>query len=59
MRFTTLRHTFLTGLLLILIGCSAEQESATEAGNATEEGVSLEGTNWQLAQLTVLGGFVF
>ena len=59
MRFTKLRNTLLTSLFVILAGCSAEQENATETTNATEGGVSLEGTNWQLVQLTVLGGFVF
>ena len=49
------RNIFYLGLLVVMAACSpAEQED--EDSNVV---ASLEGSNWHLVQLTVLGGFVF
>ena len=55
-----LRSLFLASLLATFVSCSpAEQGAEEEAGNSVAEFVPLEGTNWQLVQLEVAGGFVF
>jgi len=61
MPFTKLRNLFLSCLLVALAACSpAEQEdtSTTEIAEVAEA-ITLEGSNWQLVKLTVLGGYVF
>ena len=56
----TVRKIILTSLFVSLVACGpAEQGAEQEAGGAPEEIIALEGTNWQLIRLTVLGGFVF
>jgi len=51
-------HVFLSGLFVVMAACSpAEQE--VESNDVVPEIISLDGSNWQLVQLTVLGGFVF
>jgi len=55
-----LRSLFLTSLLATFVSCGpTEQGGEKEAGNSVAEFVPLEGTNWQLVQLEVAGGFVF
>lgn len=58
MSSTQLRNVLLTGLLAVLAACSPAGEEG-ETNEAEAQAASLEGTNWQLVQLTVLGGFVF
>jgi heat shock protein HslJ len=57
MSSSKIRNVVLSGLLVTMAACSPagpEDESSMVA-----EIVPLEGTNWQLVELTVLGGFVF
>ena len=53
MPLTKLRYSLLVSLLVAASNGFAAQE------NVTEGALSLEGSNWQLVQVTVLGGFVF
>lgn len=55
MSFSKLRSIFLTGLLF----AASTSLSAQEKVDANAGTIALEGSNWQLVQLTVLGGFVF
>lgn len=58
MSSSQLRNAFLSGLLVVLAACGrAEQDGDNSA--VVADIASLEGSNWQLVQLTVLGGFVF
>lgn len=58
MASSCLRKVLLSSLCVILAACSpAEQES--ESAAVAAKIVPLEATNWQLVQLTVLGGFTF
>lgn len=58
MSSSKLRSTFLFATLVALAACSPiEKEGENDAMVAG--GTSLEGSNWQLVKLTVLGGFVF
>jgi len=53
------RKTLLVGLAALFAACSpAEQEGGSNV-EVVAEVESLEGSRWQLAQLTVLGGHVF
>ena len=53
-----LRNIFLSGLLVVVAACGpAEQDG--ESNNAASQVQSLEGSNWQLVQLTVPSGFAF
>jgi heat shock protein HslJ len=57
MSTSKIRNVFLSGLFVVMVACSPagpEDESEMVA-----EILPLEGTNWQLVELTVLGGFVF
>lgn len=55
-RYTSLPFFILVAVLTVLTPVSLG--AADDVSQATES-LSLEGTNWQLVQLTVLGGFVF
>lgn len=58
MSSSKLHNVLLSGLLVLMAACSpAEQEG--ESIDAVAQNYSLEDSNWQLVQLTVLGGFVF
>ena len=46
-------------LIALLSACSPAEQAAEESALATPESIPLEGTNWQLVKLTVLGGFEF
>lgn len=52
------RNVFLSGLLIAIAACSPAQEDG-EISSGAAQITPLEGTNWQLSRLTVLGGFVF
>jgi len=54
-------HTFiLASLLLVVAACGpTEQGQGEEEAAPIAETVTLEGSNWQVVQLTVPGGFVF
>ncbi|MDP6416083.1 MAG: META domain-containing protein [Gammaproteobacteria bacterium] len=55
-----LRSLLFTSLLAAFASCGpAEQGEEQEASNSAVEFAPLEGTNWQLVQLVVTGGFVF
>ena len=55
---SNLPKVLLTSLFVLLVACSpAEQEG--ESAEVVAQVIPLEGTNWQLVQLTVLGGFTF
>lgn len=53
------RNLFITSLLIALVACSPAEQGVEEEASAPAEIVALEGSNWQLVQVTVLGGFVF
>jgi heat shock protein HslJ len=53
-----LRSIFLSGLLVVIVACSPAEQNG-ESNDVTEQAIPLEGSNWQLVQLTVLGGYVF
>lgn len=53
-----LRSIFLSGLFVVMVACSpAEQDG--DSNDMVADTIPLEGSNWQLVKLTVLGGFVF
>lgn len=53
------RTIFLSGLLVVLAACSPAEQGEENNTDAPAEIVSLEGSKWQLVELTVLGGFTF
>lgn len=60
MDIRTVRKIFLTGLVVALAACGpAEQGAEEDLAGSPAEIIPLEGTSWQLVQMTVLGGFVF
>lgn len=60
MNTATIRKLFITGALVTLVACGpTEQPAEEEAAAAQAQAIELEGTNWQLVEMTVLGGFVF
>lgn len=52
------RQLFLCTLLALLAACGPAEQSDLEE-TAVAEVLPLEGTNWQLVQITVAGGFIF
>lgn len=58
MLFCKFRTILVSGLLVGLAACSPA-EQGDESNDAVAEIISLEDSNWQLVQVTVLGGFVF
>lgn len=51
---------FLTGLLVAQVGLQAAYGQTSQAVSATETAANtLEGSNWQLVKITVVGGFEF
>jgi len=51
-------NVFFAGLFVVLTACSpAVQEG--ESNDVVGQIMTLEGSNWQLVQLTVLGGYIF
>lgn len=52
------RNVFLFGLIVFMAACSPAGEE-DEGNDVVSQLIPLEGSNWQLVQLTVLGGFVF
>ena len=60
MKLYRLNKLFLLSLLLVLVSCSpAEQSAEEESLSAVVEMTPLEGSNWQLVKMTVMGGFEF
>ena len=57
MSTSKIRNVFLSGLLVVMAACSPA--GPEDESDMVAEVLPLEGTNWQLAELTVLGGFVF
>ena len=58
MSSSRLRNVFLIGLAIVLAACSpAEQEGGSN--DVVAQPNPLEGSNWQLTKLTVLGGYEF
>lgn len=56
----SVRKLFLTSLLATLVACGPGEPGAEQEGaGSVAEIIALEGSNWQLLQITVLGGFVF
>lgn len=58
MSCSKLRTVFLSGLLVVLAACSPAGPE-DESTDVVAEVIPLEGSNWQMVELTVLGGFVF
>ncbi|NQV69106.1 MAG: META domain-containing protein [Pseudohongiella sp.] len=58
MHTVTLRKIIFTCLLAALSACGPVEQVAEEESAATQT-IPLEGSNWQLVQIKVLGGFVF
>ena len=57
MSSSKMRSICLSSLLVVLAACSPSEQDGEN--NAAAETIPLEGTSWQLVQVTVLGGFVF
>lgn len=56
----TVRKILLAGLIAVLAACGpGERGAEEELVGSPAQIIPLEGTNWQLVQMTVLGGFVF
>ncbi len=53
------RNILLIGLLAALAACTPAEQDAGASEEMPAEVESLEGSRWQLAQLTVLGGHIF
>lgn len=58
MSYFKVRSAFLSGLFVAMAACSPAQQGG-ETNDTAAEIDSLEGSNWQLVELTVLGGFEF
>jgi len=58
MNMNTLHNVFLASIITALSTFGSVAQGA-EDGNSSAELPDLNGTNWQLVRLTVLGGFVF
>jgi heat shock protein HslJ len=58
-KLSYLRNLSLSGLAALVIACSPADQQAVEETPPPPQSIPLEGTNWQLVKLTVLGGFEF
>lgn len=58
MSSSKLRNVLLLSLLVLMAACSPADQDG-ESNDVVAQIIPLEGSNWQLVQLTVLGGFVF
>lgn len=53
-------NLFLVGLIVVQVALQAAYGQANQAGSANATAAdSLEGSNWQLVKITVVGGFEF